>query len=160
MNLKEEKRAMADLKSQRRLAANILKIGQSRVWIDPKRTDYVESAITREEIKKLIHEGIIKPLPEKGVSRSRARVLHKKKKQGRGLGIGSRSGAAHAKISKKEAWMSKIRVLRKRLRELKTNKIITETTYRKLYRMANSGKFESAAELERYLKAHDLWRKR
>ncbi|MBX5328439.1 MAG: 50S ribosomal protein L19e [Candidatus Bathyarchaeota archaeon] len=148
------------LKSQRRLAAQILKIGQNRVWIDPERIDDVEAAITREEIRKLVHEGVIQPLPEKGVSRARARVLHEKKKKGRRRGPGSTTGSAYAKISRKEAWMNKIRALRKRLRELKEKKIITEDTYRKLYRMASSGRFESAAELERYLKAQELWRKR
>ncbi|MEM3579356.1 MAG: 50S ribosomal protein L19e [Candidatus Bathyarchaeia archaeon] len=151
---------MTHLKSQRRLAAKILKVGQNRVWIDPQRTEDAETAITREEIRKLIHEGVIKPLPEKGVSRARARILHEKKKKGRRRGTGSRSGASRAKISKKDAWMSKIRALRRRLRELKADRIITETTYRKLYRMASSGRFESIADLERYLKAHELWRKR
>ena len=56
--------------------------------------------------------------------------------------------------------MSKIRSLRKKLRELKASRVITENTYRKLYAIAGSGKFESVADLERYLKAHDLWRKR
>ncbi|MEM2117798.1 MAG: 50S ribosomal protein L19e [Candidatus Bathyarchaeia archaeon] len=148
------------LKSQRRLAAQILKIGQNRVWIDPERIDDVEAAITREEIRKLVHEGVIQPLPEKGVSRARARVLHEKKKKGRRRGPGSATGSAHAKISRKEAWMNKIRALRKRLRELKEKKIITEDTYRKLYKMASSGRFESVADLERYLKAQELWRKR
>jgi len=151
---------MTDLKSQRRLAAQILKIGQNRVWIDPERIDDVEAAITREEIRKLIHEGIIKPLPEKGVSRARARILHEKKKKGRRHGPGTRSGSAYAKVSKKEAWMSRIRALRKRLRELKNSRIIAETTYRRLYRMATSGRFGSVAELERYLKTHELWRRR
>lgn len=151
---------MTHLKSQRRLAAKILKVGQNRVWIDPQRTEDAETAITREEIRKLIHEGVIKPLPEKGVSRARARILHEKKKKGRRRGTGSRSGASRAKISKKDAWMSKIRALRRRLRELKADRIITETTYRKLYKMASSGRFESIADLERYLKAHELWRKR
>ncbi|MGB9684737.1 MAG: 50S ribosomal protein L19e, partial [Candidatus Bathyarchaeales archaeon] len=32
---------MTSLKSQRRLAAQILKIGQERVWIDPNRVDDV-----------------------------------------------------------------------------------------------------------------------
>jgi ribosomal protein L19E len=50
--------------------------------------------------------------------------------------------------------------LRKRLRELKASRVITETTYTKLYRMAGSGRFGSVADLERYLKAYDLWRKR
>jgi large subunit ribosomal protein L19e len=148
------------LKSQRRLAAQILKVGQNRVWMNPERTDDVEVAITREEIRKLIHEGVIKPLPEKGVSRARARILHEKKKKGRRRGPGSRSISSHAKISKKEAWMNKIRALRKRLRELKTNRIITENTYRKMYKMASSGRFVSIADMERYLKTHELWRKR
>ena len=151
---------MTGLKSQRRLAAQILKVGQNRVWINSERMDDVEAAITRDEIRKLIHEGVIKSRPEKGVSRARARILLEKKKKGRGRGPGSRSGGAHAKISKKKAWMNKIRALRKRLRELKINRIITENTYRKLYRMASSGRFESVADMERHLKAHELWRKR
>lgn len=151
---------MTGLKSQRRLAAQILKVGQNRVWIDPERTDDAETAITREEIRKLIHEGIIKTLPEKGVSRARARIIHAKKKKGRRSGPGSKTGSSHSKISKKEAWMSKIRALRKKLHELKTNRIITESTYRKTYKMASSGRFSSVSDLERYLKTHELWRKR
>jgi len=137
-----------------------LKVGQNRVWIDPEKTDDIEVAITREEIRKLIHEGAIKPLREKGISHARARIVHEKKKKGRRRGPGSRTGSSHAKISKKEAWMSKIRALRKRLRELKTSRIIAESAYRKLYRMASSGRFGSVGELERYLKSHELWRKR
>jgi len=151
---------MTNLSSQRRLAAQILKVGQNRVWINPEKIDDVEGAITREEIKRLIHEKIIVSLPEQGVSRSRAKLVREKKRVGRRKGAGSRTGSAHAKISKKEAWMSKIRCLRRKLRELKTSRVITENTYRKLYGIAGSGKFASVAELERYLKANDLWRKR
>ncbi|MCJ7559726.1 50S ribosomal protein L19e [Candidatus Bathyarchaeota archaeon] len=151
---------MTNLTNQRRLAAQILKVGQNRVWINPERNDDVEGVITREEVKKLIHEKVIKSLPEKGVSRSRAKTIQEKKRKGRRKGPGSKTGAGHAKISKKEAWMSKIRSLRKKLRELKASRVVTETTYSQLYRMAGSGRFESVADLERYLKAHDLWRKR
>ena len=148
------------LLSQRRLAAEILKIGDNRVWIDPDRTDDVEAAITREEIRRLIDEGAIQARPKKGVSRARARVFHEKKKKGLRRGVGRKSGSARAKISKKQAWMKRIRALRKRLRELKTHRVITQTTYRQLYNMAGSGVFESIADMERYVKAHDLWRKR
>jgi large subunit ribosomal protein L19e len=151
---------MTKLSSQRRLAAQILKVGQNRVWINPERMDDVEAAITREEVKKLIHEKVITSLPEKGVSRARAKTIREKKRKGRRKGSGSKTGAGHAKISKKEAWMSRIRSLRKRLRELKASRVITEATYRKLYMIAGSGRFESVADLERYLKAHDFWRKR
>jgi len=145
------------LKSQRRLAAEILKVGQNRVWIDPEKVDDVEIAITREEIRKLIHEKVIQPTPEKGVSRSRARVLHIKKKKGLRKGPGKRS---KSRMSKKETWMKKIRALRRRLRELKEKRIITESTYRQFYKMAGSGVFESIAELERRIRAKGLWRTR
>jgi len=151
---------MTNLSSQRRLAAQILKIGQNRVWIDPERMDDVEGAITREEVRKLIHEKIIDSLPEKGVSRSRAKIIREKKRKGRRSGPGSLTGAGYAKVTKKEAWMKKIRSLRRKLRELKTSRIITESTYSQYYRMAGSGRFQSIAELERNLKANDLWRKR
>jgi large subunit ribosomal protein L19e len=151
---------MTDLSSQRRLAAQILKVGQNRVWIDPEHMDDVDGAITREEVRKLIHEKVIVSLPEKGVSRSRAKTIREKKRKGRRSGQGSVTGASYAKVTKKEAWMTKIRSLRRKLRELKASRTITEDTYSQYYRMAGSGRFQSIAELERYLKANDLWRKR
>ena len=146
-----------DLKSQRRLAAEILKVGENRVWIDPERIDEVEIAITREEIRKLIHEKSIKRKPEKGVSRTRARILHMKRKKGLRRGPGRRS---KSRISKKESWMKKIRALRRRLKELKQNRTITESTYNQFYRTAGAGVFDSIAELERRIKAKGLWRTR
>jgi large subunit ribosomal protein L19e len=151
---------MTDLSSQRRLAAQILKIGQNRVWINPEHMGDVEGAITREEVRKLIHEKVIVSLPEKGVSRSRAKIIREKKHKGRRSGPGSITGAGYAKVTQKQAWMIRIRSLRRKLRELKANRTITEDTYSKYYRMAGSGRFQSIAELERNLKANDLWRKR
>lgn len=152
---------MTNLASQRRLASEILKIGQNRVWIDPDRVDDVEGAITREEIRKLIHEKIIIRRPEKSVSRSRAKLVREKKRKGRRTGPGSHGGSGYASaVPKKELWMRKIRSLRRKLRELKASHVITEKTYTQTYRMAGSGRFESIADMERYLKTHDLWRKR
>ena len=148
------------LKSQRRLAAEIMNVGENRVWIDPDRIDYVEAAITREEIKKLIHEKVVKSLPEKGISRARARVLSEKRKKGLRRGPGGKSGPARSKITKKQAWMGKIRPVRRRLRELKESRAITESVYRKMYDMSESGAFESKADLERYIRTHGLWRRR
>ncbi|NIP67510.1 50S ribosomal protein L19e [Candidatus Bathyarchaeota archaeon] len=148
------------LKNQRRLAAEILKVGQNRVWIDPDRIADVEIAITREEIRRLIHEGAIQRRPQKGVSRARARSLHQKRKKGLRRGPGQRSGSKRARIPKKKTWMKRIRVLRKRLRELKANHTITESVYRHLYKMAGSGEFESVADLERYIQSRGLGRRR
>jgi len=37
-----------DLRNQRRLAAEILKCGENRVWIDPEEVEEVEKAVTRK----------------------------------------------------------------------------------------------------------------
>jgi len=148
------------LRSQRRLAAEILKVGEKRVWIDPNRVEDAEAAITREEIKKLVHEGAIQALPKKGVSRARTRALHEKKKRGLRSGPGRKSGSGRASVSKKQAWMKKIRPIRKKLREWRTKRVITEGVYRQIYDMAGGGVFESIADAERYIKMRGLWRKR
>lgn len=151
---------MSNLSSQRRLASQIMKVGRNRVWIDPQRIDDVESAITREEVRKLVHEKVIAAVPIQGVSRGRAKAIQAQKRRGRRKGQGSKSGTPRAVISKKDAWMLKIRALRRRLRELKANRIITEANYRELYMIAGSGRFTSITDMERYIKSHEMWRKR
>ena len=148
------------LRSQRRIASQLLKVGTNRVWMDPERIEDVEVAITREEIRKLIHEGAIQASAEKGVSRVRARVLHEKKKDRLRRGPGTRKGSKRAKITKKDAWMSRIRALRKTLQKWKATRALTEGAYRQLYTSASSGSFSSVADMERYVKSHGLWRKR
>jgi len=135
-------------------------VGTNRVWIDPERLEDVEVAITREEIRKLIHEGAIKSEPEKGISRVRARIWHEKKKKRLRGGPGTRKGSSGAKITKKQAWMQRIRTLRRTLREWKANRALTKSAYRQLYTIAGSGAFSSIADMERYAKTHGLWRKR
>jgi large subunit ribosomal protein L19e len=56
--------------------------------------------------------------------------------------------------------MNRIRPLRRRMSELKVTRAITVSTYRKLYDMSESGVFESKADLERYIRTHNMWRKR
>jgi len=148
------------LRSQRRMAAEILGVGEDRVWIDPERIEEVEAAITREDIKRLIHEGVIRKLKDRGVSRARARIAHEKKKKGKRRGMGSRSGAAGARVSHQKEWVEKIRALRRRLRELKDKRVISVRTYRQLYLKAKAGVFKSIADLHRYIEAHGLRRKR
>jgi len=148
------------LRSQRRIAAQILKVGTNRVWINPERIEDVEVAITREEIRRLIHEGAIKPASKRGVSHVRARILHEKKKKRLRRGPGSRKGSSGARVTKKEAWMQRIRAQRKTLREWKANRALVEGGYRQLYMISGSGAFSSIADMERYAKTHGLWRKR
>ena len=136
-----------NLRSKRRMAAELLGVGESRIWIDPEYLDVVAEVITKDEVRRLIHEGIIRVKPEKGVSRARARKIRAQKRKGRRRGPGSRSGARGAVIP------------RKRLRYLRDKRAITRSVYRHLYMMAKGGAFKSVADLERYITVHGLWRK-
>jgi len=147
-----------ELKAQKRLAAKILSIGVNRVWIDPARAADVEAAISRGDIRRLIHDGTIRARPERGVSRARARELAEKKRKGRRRGIGSRKGAAKARQPKKEAWIRTVRPLRAKLRELRDKHAIDVREYRRLYRMVKGGAFRSKAHLETYLKERGMLR--
>lgn len=142
------------LKTQKKMAASILKAGRSRLWINPEEFGRVESAITKEEIKKLIHEDVIVTRRERGVSRGRHRAKTRKKK---GRGAGSKKGSIH---NRKRVWVDKIRRLRFRLKELKGKKIITPNIYRKLVLLAKGGTFRSVSHLNEYLKSHNLTRRR
>jgi len=142
------------------MASEILKVGESRVWIDPERIEDIELAISREEIRRLIHEKAIRKIPERGVSHARTRILREKRKKGRRRGYGSRQGPKGARFPRKKAWIIRIRAQRKKLRELRDRHAITESVYRRLYIMAGSGVFRSVAALERYIDAHNLRRRR
>ena len=120
---------MVSLKNQRRLVAEILKIGKSRVWIDPEKTEDVEGVITKVELRKLVHEGTIKTLPEKGVSKGRSRLLHNKRKRGLKRGAGTREGNKKARTPEKMIWKNRIRALREYLRNLKSRRIIQDDIY-------------------------------
>jgi Ribosomal protein L19E len=54
-----------NLTTQKRLAADLLKVGVNRVWIDPNNLEEVSRAITREGVNKLIQDGYIKARPKR-----------------------------------------------------------------------------------------------
>jgi large subunit ribosomal protein L19e len=143
--------------SQKRLAADILKVGVGRVWVDPEETDIVSSAITRGEIRKLIHEGSIRKLPETGISRGRKRARRRELLAGRHKGPGSIKGIV---TQRKRRWILRIRSVRKRLRTLRDKRFITTAVYRKLSLMAKGGTFRGAAHLDEYIDTHKLARRR
>jgi len=139
---------MGGLRLQKRLAARILKVGQSKIWIDPESIEDVKNAITRSDIKKLIGKKVIK------VKRDKLKLPKPKKK--RKKGPGSRKGAKGARLSKKEVWMSTIRPLRKMIKDLRDEEKITKTDYRKLYKLIKSGIFRSRSHLKLYLEQKEI----
>ena len=147
-----------NLTTQKRLAADILKVGVNRVWIDPENIEEVSRAITREGVKQLIDNKIIIARPQQGISSYRSKKIAEQKKKGRRKGRGSIKGAKGARNPKKKAWMTTIRALRKDLKGMRDNRDINRTTYRKLYRMAKGGAFRSKSYMKTYARDHDLLR--
>lgn len=145
------------LVSQKRLASELLKVGMTRIWVDPEDTDRVASAITREEVRKLIHEGSIAKLPKVGISRGRKRIRSRELLAGRHKGPGHRKGS---RKRGKQMWVIRIRSIRRRLRALRDKRFIATNTYRQLFLMSKGGSFRSAAHLDEYIEAHKLSRRR
>lgn len=148
-----------NLTAQRRIAAELLKCGINRVWMDPLAEDDILMSITREDVRQLINQGLIKKRPEKGVSRVRANVRHQRNLKGHGIGLGKRKGKKGARTPKKRAWIERIRPQRRYLKQLRDRKLIETSVYRKIYRQAKGGAFHSVAHLKRHLNEKKLFRR-
>jgi large subunit ribosomal protein L19e len=139
---------MSDLASQRRIASAVLKCGLHRVWFDPEKKSEIEAAISREDIRGLVEQGTIRALQKKGVSRGRARANAEKRSYGHRKGPGTRKGAKGARSPSKRQWISRIRAIRRSLRELRAQGAIDPSVYRLFYRKAAGGQFRSVAHLK------------
>lgn len=147
------------LKSQRRLAAQLLKVGQNRVWFDEGRLEEVKEAITKEDIKKLINDWAIQARPKKSISGFRRRKRHLQKRKGRRQGAGSRKGTSNARLPAKEDWIARVRVQRSLLKRLRDKKIINPKVYRDLYRKSKGGFFRSRRHILIYLEELGVFKK-
>ncbi|RLG34148.1 50S ribosomal protein L19e [Methanosarcinales archaeon] len=145
---------MTDLQHQKRLAAKVLGVGAGRVWLNPEESDTIAEAVTREDIRGLIAEGIIKRKPVKGVSRGRARIRDEKRSYGHRSGHGKRKGAKYARLSRKRRWIVKIRAQRKFLKQLREDGTLDRTTYRMLYNKAGGGEFRDLNHLRTFIESY------
>jgi len=151
---------MTDLKTQRNIAADILGVGVNRIYIDPDAADDVQMALTRRDIRALIHSGAIRVRKIKGVSRSRARELHVKRIKGQRRGHGSRKGRKSARTDLRREWINRIRKQRAYLKVLRDKNFIDKATYRLLYLRAKGGMFRSANYLRMYIQDHRMSKRR
>jgi large subunit ribosomal protein L19e len=145
---------MTDLSAQRRLAADVLDVGESRVWLDPEAQGDIAEAITREDVRDLVDRGAIAAEDEKSNARGRARDRQEKRDYGHRTGDGSRRGTAGARSDSKGDWTSRIRAQRRRLRELRDDGPLDRSQYRELYDKAGGGEFGSVARLEAYIETN------
>ncbi len=140
-----------NLLSQKRIAADVMGIGTSRVVINPEMVDDVSKAITRDDIRRCISIGAISLNPVKGNSRARFKKRAEQKKKGRMRGPGHNTGKIGARVKKKKTWIGKIRAIRDELRKMKDEKSISESEYRKLYRQGKGNLFHSRRHVREHI---------
>ena len=138
------------LKSQKRIAAQLLKIGRSRIKFDESRLDEIKESITKTDLRSLIGDKAISAKPKIGNSRFRARKKLTQKRKGRRTNEGKRKGKRTARLPRKTEWINKIRTQRELLTKLKTSGKITPQSYRLLYRKAKGGFFRSRRHIQIY----------
>merc|ERR1711881_131704 len=98
---------MSTLRLQKRLAAAVMKCGKNKIWLDPNETSMISNANSRQNVRKLIKDGLIIRKPVAVHSRARVRKNN----------IAKRKGTANARMPKKVRWMRRMRVLRRLLRK-------------------------------------------
>lgn len=145
-----------NLKSQKRLAAQVMKVGTTKVWFDPNRLEEIKEAITKADIRSLVKDRAIQPRPQTGISRFRTRKHKLQKRKGRRAGHGSRQGSRRARLPKKKEWMARIRSQRKMLKDLRDKEMITRQTYGMIRRKAKGGYFRSRRHVQLFLEGGSL----
>jgi large subunit ribosomal protein L19e len=137
------------IKLSRRIAAELMERGISKVRIKPDRVEDAKKAITREDVRNLITTGAVYALKIKHNQSLYSKALRIKRNQGRGRGPGRRKGSANARMA--VDYKKKIRGQRRVLAALKMEKAIDNLAYKKYYRLVKGGNFQTKASLISHL---------
>lgn len=78
-----------------------MRCGKKKVWLDPNEVNEIANTNSRQNIRKLIKDGLIIKKPVAVHSRARVRQFTEARRKGRHCGFGKRKGTANARTPRK-----------------------------------------------------------
>ncbi len=138
------------LRFARRAASEMLERGVSAIRFKPSAKSDIEKAITRDDIRKLITDGSIYPLPEKHNISANSKIMRKKREEGRRRGLGRRKGTLKARTGSR--WEKKVRSQRIMLRKLREMQKLDNKSFHRFYKLIKGNAFADKASLLLHLR--------
>ena len=135
---------MKTYRLQRRLASQLLGVGENRVWLEPGMLKEIGDAITKADIEALIKDGAIKKHPVQGVKRRAGRIRQLRKRKRRARGQGKRKKVL---TQRKRVYVARIRKIRVYLAGLKAQGTIDNQQYKRFRLLAKAGLIKNKQDI-------------